>query len=69
MNIVSSSRFRDIPVEKGQSYWNVCPRNIRHARKPVGSEEYFHEVNTENNVRNLIFVLSRIRTLPGKEGP
>lgn len=44
MNIVSSSTFRDIPVEKVQSYWNVRPCNIRHSTKPVGSEEYFHEV-------------------------
>jgi SAM-dependent methyltransferase len=44
MNIVSSSTFRDIPVEKVQSYWDVRPCNIRHSTKPVGSEEYFHEV-------------------------
>jgi ubiquinone/menaquinone biosynthesis C-methylase UbiE len=44
MSALSSSGFRDIPVEKVQSYWDVRPCNIRHSTKPVGSEEYFHEV-------------------------
>ncbi len=44
MSVLSSSAFRDVPVEKVQSYWDVRPCNIRHSTKPIGSEEYFHEV-------------------------
>jgi SAM-dependent methyltransferase len=33
-----------VPIEKVQGYWDARPCNIRHSQKPVGSEEYFHEV-------------------------
>ncbi len=36
--------FASVPVEDVQEYWNRRPCNIRHSSKPVGSPEYFHEV-------------------------
>ena len=36
--------FENIPVDAVQNYWNARPCNIRHSVKPVGSEEYFNEV-------------------------
>lgn len=40
MNPTSS----DIPVSDVREYWNRRPCNIRHSNKPVGSKEYFDEV-------------------------
>lgn len=31
-------------IEDVKSYWNRRPCNIRHSDKPVGSKEYFDEV-------------------------
>jgi 2-polyprenyl-3-methyl-5-hydroxy-6-metoxy-1,4-benzoquinol methylase len=31
-------------IESVQEYWDARPCNIRHSRKPVGSKEYFDEV-------------------------
>src|ERR1700687_3127311 len=36
--------FQDIPITKVSDYWNSRPCNIRHSPKPVGSREYFDEV-------------------------
>src|SRR4051812_32505198 len=36
--------FESVPVESVRSYWNARPCNIRHSPKPVGSREYFDEV-------------------------
>ena len=38
------SDFTEVPVEEVQAYWNRRPCNIRHSPKPVGSREYFDEV-------------------------
>jgi SAM-dependent methyltransferase len=40
----SESQFAAVPIEKVQAYWNARPCNIRHSPKPVGSREYFDEV-------------------------
>ncbi len=40
----SSSSFVDKPISKVSEYWNARPCNIRHSPKPVGSREYFDEV-------------------------
>jgi 2-polyprenyl-3-methyl-5-hydroxy-6-metoxy-1,4-benzoquinol methylase len=40
----SSAAFTDTPIAKVSEYWNGRPCNIRHSRKPVGSREYFEEV-------------------------
>jgi len=36
--------FAKVPVEDVREYWNRRPCNIRHSRQPVGSKEYFDEV-------------------------
>jgi 2-polyprenyl-3-methyl-5-hydroxy-6-metoxy-1,4-benzoquinol methylase len=38
------TEFASVPVEEVQEYWNRRPCNIRHSPKPVGSREYFDEV-------------------------
>jgi 2-polyprenyl-3-methyl-5-hydroxy-6-metoxy-1,4-benzoquinol methylase len=38
------NEFAKVPVETVQAYWNSRPCNIRHSRQPVGSREYFNEV-------------------------
>jgi SAM-dependent methyltransferase len=40
----NESTFAKVPIEKVQEYWNRRPCNIRHSPKPVGSKEYFDEV-------------------------
>jgi ubiquinone/menaquinone biosynthesis C-methylase UbiE len=44
MSTSTSVPFEKVPIEKVQGYWDARPCNIRHSQKPVGSEEYFHEV-------------------------
>lgn len=36
--------FEHVPVERVRDYWNRRPCNIRHSPRPVGSREYFDEV-------------------------
>ena len=36
--------FESIPVERVQAYWDARPCNLRHSARPVGSREYFDEV-------------------------
>jgi len=36
--------FENISVEEVREYWNRRPCNIRHSPQPVGSKEYFDEV-------------------------
>src|SRR6201982_2299706 len=38
------SDFSQISVEQVRSYWDQRPCNIRHSPKPVGTREYFDEV-------------------------
>lgn len=37
-------RFADTPIEVVSTYWDARPRNIRHSPKPLGTREYFEEV-------------------------
>lgn len=39
-----SAAFTDTPIARVNEYWNARPCNIRHSPKPVGSREYFDEV-------------------------
>jgi 2-polyprenyl-3-methyl-5-hydroxy-6-metoxy-1,4-benzoquinol methylase len=39
-----STRFESVSVEQVREYWNSRPCNIRHSAQPVGSKEYFDEV-------------------------
>src|SRR6202162_3890893 len=36
--------FQDIPITKVRDYWNSRPCNIAHSPQPVGTREYFDEV-------------------------
>src|SRR5262252_3555126 len=36
--------FADVPIERVRAFWNERPCNVRHSPKPVGSREYFEEV-------------------------
>jgi ubiquinone/menaquinone biosynthesis C-methylase UbiE len=36
--------FEVVPIERVREYWDRRPCNIRHSPKPVGSREYFEEV-------------------------
>jgi SAM-dependent methyltransferase len=36
--------FSMVPIERVKSYWNARPCNIRHSPAPVGTKEYFDQV-------------------------
>ena len=38
--------FSQLPIERVREYWDNRPCNIRHSPKPVGTREYFDEVET-----------------------
>lgn len=38
------SPFSNVELEKVQNYWNARPCNIRHSPSPVGTRQYFDEV-------------------------
>ena len=40
----TSASFQDTPITKVSEYWNSRPCNIRHSTKPVGTREYYDEV-------------------------
>jgi SAM-dependent methyltransferase len=42
--VVLDQPFSDVPIEAVRIFWNTRPCNIRHSPKPVGSREYFDEV-------------------------
>lgn len=41
---MATNPFDTIELEKVQSYWNARPCNIRHSPSPVGTRQYFDEV-------------------------
>jgi ubiquinone/menaquinone biosynthesis C-methylase UbiE len=42
----SSIAFQNTPLGKVREYWNSRPCNIRHSPSPIGTREYFNEVET-----------------------
>lgn len=44
-----SQFFETTPVQAVQNYWNSRPCNIRHSTKPVGTKEYFDEVEARKH--------------------
>jgi SAM-dependent methyltransferase len=36
--------FADVPIDRVRDYWNARPCNIRHSTKPIGTREYFDDV-------------------------
>ena len=45
MVILAESVFNQVPIDQVEDFWNRRPCNIRHSPKPVGSREYFDEVD------------------------
>lgn len=43
---VGTGGFAAIPISKVAEYWDTRPCNIRHSPKPVGTREYFDEVES-----------------------
>ena len=43
-NLLKPLPFENMPVERVRDYWDARPCNIRHSPKPIGSQEYFNEV-------------------------
>jgi 2-polyprenyl-3-methyl-5-hydroxy-6-metoxy-1,4-benzoquinol methylase len=39
-----SSVFADVPTDRVRDYWNRRPCNLRHSQAPVGTREYFDQV-------------------------
>jgi SAM-dependent methyltransferase len=42
--IDAEAAFAKVPIDRVREYWNVRPCNVRHSPKPVGTREYFDEV-------------------------
>ena len=42
----SAESFQDTPITKVSEYWNARPCNIHHSPKPVGTREYYDEVES-----------------------
>jgi 2-polyprenyl-3-methyl-5-hydroxy-6-metoxy-1,4-benzoquinol methylase len=40
----SQTDFSGVPIDKVEQYWNERPCNIRHSLAPIGSKEYFDQV-------------------------
>lgn len=40
----SNTTFCDVELDKVQQYWNARPCNVRHSSSPVGTRQYFDEV-------------------------
>ena len=41
-----SGTFGQVPIDSVRDYWDARPCNIRHSAQPVGTLEYFDEVDT-----------------------
>lgn len=37
-------RFAEVLIDEVKKYWNARPCNIKHSTKPLGTKEYFEEV-------------------------
>ena len=43
---IQQSLFKDIPIGEVEGFWDERPCNIRHSQRPVGTREYFEEVES-----------------------
>jgi SAM-dependent methyltransferase len=43
-DVKSGPEFADVPIDDVRAFWDSRPCNIRHSPKPIGSREYFDEV-------------------------
>ena len=46
---MKSTLFTQVPIEAVRDFWNRRPCNIRHSEKPVGTREYFDEVEARKH--------------------
>jgi SAM-dependent methyltransferase len=53
--MAADQTFADVPIDRVRDFWNARPCNIRHSPKPIGTREYFDEVE-----RRKYFVESHI---------
>jgi ubiquinone/menaquinone biosynthesis C-methylase UbiE len=44
MRAMQMALFEKVPIDQVEIYWDARPCNIRHSSKPIGSKEYFNEV-------------------------
>ena len=64
----SAEAFQDIPITKVREYWNARPCNIRHSPKPVGTREYYDEVEARKyNVEQHIPQFAQFERWKGKK--
>jgi SAM-dependent methyltransferase len=42
--MAADESFAEVSIDRVRQYWNTRPCNIRHSLKPVGTREYFDEV-------------------------
>src|SRR5580704_15279661 len=42
---VAETSFEHVPIEQVQEFWDRRPCNIRHSALPLGTREYFDEVD------------------------
>jgi SAM-dependent methyltransferase len=42
--MAADQTFAGVPIDRVREFWNARPCNVRHSPKPVGSREYFDEV-------------------------
>src|SRR4051812_42278438 len=40
----ANTTFSDVPIGRVRDFWNARPCNIRHSPRPVGTREYFDDV-------------------------
>src|ERR1051325_10587205 len=64
----SAEPFQEVPIAKVSEYWNARPCNIRHSPKPVGTREYFDEVEARKySVEYHIPAFARFERWKGKK--
>jgi 2-polyprenyl-3-methyl-5-hydroxy-6-metoxy-1,4-benzoquinol methylase len=64
----SAESFEDTPITKVSEYWNARPCNIRHSPKPVGTREYYDEVESRKyNVEYHIPQFAQFERWTGKK--
>jgi 2-polyprenyl-3-methyl-5-hydroxy-6-metoxy-1,4-benzoquinol methylase len=64
----SAETFQDTPITKVNEYWNARPCNIRHSPKPVGTREYYDEVEARKyNVESHIPQFAQFERWKGKK--
>lgn len=64
----SQISFGETPIEAVRDFWNRRPCNVRHSPRPVGSREYFDEVEFRNTLLSRMSPPSRSLTAGVESG-